>query len=97
MVKLEKFYDLQDKFKRVTNCKTHSFVMQYEVINLGIPYKSYNINLRVQCTLRKRFSFIRLFKEHKDVFTWSYEDLKTFDTQIMQHVIPIKEGANPVQ
>ena len=35
VVKLEKFYDLQDKFKRVTNCKTHSLVMQYEIINLG--------------------------------------------------------------
>lgn len=40
MVKLEKFYDLQDKFKRVTNCKTHSLVMQYEVINLGTLDKS---------------------------------------------------------
>lgn len=27
MVRLEKIYDLQDKFKRVTNCKTHSFTM----------------------------------------------------------------------
>lgn len=31
------------------------------------------------------------------MFAWSYEDLKTFDTQIMQHVIPIKEGAKPMQ
>ena len=35
MVKLEKFYDLQDKLKKVTNYKMHSSVMQYEVINLG--------------------------------------------------------------
>ena len=28
---------------------------------------------------------------------WSYDDLKTFDTQIMQHMIPIKQGAKPVQ
>lgn len=31
------------------------------------------------------------------MFSWSYEDLNTFDTQIMQHIIPIKEGVNPVQ
>ena len=31
------------------------------------------------------------------MFAWSYKDLKSFDTQIMQHVIPIKEGAKPVQ
>lgn len=35
VVKLEKFYNLQDKFKKVTNCKIHNLVMQYEVINLG--------------------------------------------------------------
>ena len=87
VVKLEKFYDLQDKFKRVTNCKTHSLVMQYEVINLGTPDKPQNINLGVQCSDEEKFSFIKLFKEYKDVFSWSYEDLKTFDTQIMQHVI----------
>ena len=31
------------------------------------------------------------------MFAWSYKDLKSFDTQIMQHVIPIKEGAKLVQ
>ena len=49
VVKLEKFYDLHDKFKRVTNYKTHSSVMQYEVINLGTLDKPQDINLRVQC------------------------------------------------
>ena len=97
VVRLEKFYDLQDKFKGVTNCKTQSFVMQREVINLGTIDKPHNINLRVQCTPSKKDFFIRLFKEYKDGFAWSYEDLKTFDTQIMQHMIPIKEGTNPLQ
>ena len=36
-----------------------------------------------------------LFKEFKDVFTWTYEDLKTYDTKIIQHVIPLKEDAKP--
>lgn len=30
------------------------------------------------------------------MFAWSYEDLKTFESQIIQPVIPIKEGVNPV-
>lgn len=84
MVKLEKFYDLHDKFKRVTNCKTHSWVMQYEVINLETSDKTQNINLEVQCSPNEKVAFTRLFKEYKDVFAWSYEDLKTFDTWIMQ-------------
>lgn len=96
-VKLEKFYDLQDKFKKVTNCKMHSSVMQCEVINLGTLDKPQNINLGVQCLDEENASFVKLFKEYKDVFSWSYDDLKTFDTQVMQHMIPIKEGVKWVQ
>ena len=63
--------------------------MQYEVVNLGTADKLQNINLGVQCTPSEKVAFIKLFKDYKDVFVWSYEYLKTFDTQIMQHVIPI--------
>jgi hypothetical protein len=30
-------------------------------------------------------------KQFPDVFSWSYEDLKFYDTKVIQHVIPIKE------
>ena len=26
---------------------------------------------------------------------WTYEDLKTYDTKIIQHIIPLKEDAKP--
>ena len=32
---LEKFYDLQDKFRQPTNCKTHSSTLNYTAVNLG--------------------------------------------------------------
>ena len=35
VLRLEKFFDLQDKFKSVPNCKTNSSQMKYETINLG--------------------------------------------------------------
>ena len=31
------------------------------------------------------------------MFSWTYEDLKTYDTRIIQHVIPIKVGIKPYQ
>ena len=34
-------------------------------------------------------------KKYTDVFAWSYEDLKEYDTYIIQHTIPIKPGENP--
>ena len=34
-------------------------------------------------------------KGYTGVFSWSYEDLKEYDTSIMQHTIPIKPGEKP--
>ena len=34
-------------------------------------------------------------KKYKDVFAWSYYDLKEYDTSIIQHTIPIKPGEKP--
>ena len=35
ILRLEFFFDLQDKFKSVPNCKTNSSEMKYETVNLG--------------------------------------------------------------
>ena len=35
IIKLEKLFDLYDKFRRPTNTKTSSSSLQYEVVNLG--------------------------------------------------------------
>ena len=36
-----------------------------------------------------------LTKNYTDVFAWSYEDLKEYDTSIIQHIISIKLGEKP--
>ena len=36
-------------------------------------------------------------KEFPDVFAWSYEYLKVYDTGLIQHVIPIKEDKKTLQ
>ena len=36
---------------------------------------------------------IKTLKEYKDVFAWSYRDLKGVDPEICQHTIPLKEDA----
>jgi hypothetical protein len=38
---------------------------------------------------------VDLFKEYVDVFAWKYEDLKTYDTTIIQHRIPLKPRTKP--
>ena len=34
-INLEKFYDLQDKFKQITNCNTQRSSLNYEPVNMG--------------------------------------------------------------
>ena len=36
-------------------------------------------------------------KEFVDTFAWTYEDLKEFDTQVIQHKIPLNDGVKPFQ
>ena len=38
---------------------------------------------------------IKTLKEYKDMFAWSYRDLKGVDLAICQHTIPMKEDAKP--
>ena len=34
-------------------------------------------------------------KRYTNVFSWIYEDIKEYDTSIIQHIIPIKPGEKP--
>ena len=64
--------------------------MKYEIINLGTELNPQTINLGINCNPGEKTTFIKLFKEFKDVFAWTYDDLKNFNPQFMQHIIPIK-------
>ena len=66
-------------------------------MNLGTEQDPKNINLGKNCTHAERTTFMKLFREFKDVFVWTYEDLQTYETKIIQHIIPLKEDAKPFQ
>ena len=46
-------------------------------------------------TTEQRNRYIKLLKEYVDVFALSYEDLKTYDTSIIQHKVPLKPNVKP--
>jgi hypothetical protein len=45
----------------------------------------------------ERKVYPKFFREYKDVFAWSYQGFKTYDTRIIQHTIPFKSGVKPFQ
>ena len=66
--------------------------MQYELVNLGTEVEPQACELGKCCSPGERSKFISLFQQNRDVFAWTYEDLKTYDTRTIEHVIPIKAG-----
>ena len=73
-------FDLDNKFRKLANVKTHSSSLQFELINLGIEAEPKYVNLGKWFSPGERIKFISRFKQYKDVFAWNYEDLKTYDT-----------------
>ena len=88
IINLENFYNLQDKFRQTTNCKTQSSTLNYTTVNLGTKQDPCFINLGVHCSYDEKISFIKLCKEFKDIFSWTYDELRNFDTIIMHHKHP---------
>ena len=71
--------------------------MQHELINLGTKAEPKYVNIGKCFSPGEMSRFINLFQQYKDIFAWTYEYLKTYDTRMVQHVIPIKEGVKPFQ
>ena len=74
------------------------------VISAGTKVEDFNIGtkedpklIKISKTLphKARVEYIALLKKYSKVFAWKYEDLKVYDTSVIQHTIPIKEGAKP--
>jgi hypothetical protein len=94
---LENLFDLRERFKGSTNTKTGSSHPMYETINLGTLENPKNINLGKTVSKEERKAYLKLFRQYQDVFAWSYRDLKTYDTCIIQHTIPLNPGVKPFQ
>lgn len=97
VVKPEYLYDLKDRFKRPTNSKLQSSTLGFELVNLRTNLKPQNINLGFGLTSDEKSAFIQFLKKYINVFAWNYEDLKTYETSIIQHTIPMTSDEKLVQ
>ena len=53
------------------------------------------VKLSKNMSAKEKEEYVNLMKKYTNVFSWSYEDLKEYDTSIIQHTIPIKPGEKP--
>jgi hypothetical protein len=66
-----------------------------EDCNIGTQEDPKIIKLSKTLSPEIKQRYINLMKDFPDVFSWSYEDLKVYDTKVIQHVIPIKDDHKP--
>ena len=89
---LEELFDFNDVARKP---KLEPVETEVEDCNIGSEEKPKMIKLSKTLPADIKFKYIELFKEFSDVFEWSYEDLKSYDTEIIQHKIPLKESQKP--
>jgi hypothetical protein len=63
--------------------------------NIGTPEEPKFVKMSSSLTREQRVEYTELLREFADVFAWTYEDLKTYDTSVIEHKIPLKEEAKP--
>jgi hypothetical protein len=53
------------------------------------------VKIGKETTKDERSEIIDLIRHFKDIFTWTYDDLKEYRSDVIQHAIPLVEGAKP--
>ena len=64
-------------------------------MNLGKAEHPKMVKLSKAFPLKLKVKYISLLSSFSNVFAWDYSDLKTYDTNIIQHTIPIKPNQKP--
>jgi hypothetical protein len=72
-------------------------VKETRKLNIGTNSSSKYVNLGVDRTTEEFDQYVALFKEYIDVFAWTYDDFKSYDKTIFQHIIPLREESNLVK
>jgi hypothetical protein len=61
------------------------------------PGKVENVNIDANCSPEEIAIYIDLFKEFRDIFAWSYEEMPGIDPHIVKHEIKTYLDAKPVR
>jgi hypothetical protein len=92
LIPLEDLFYFNDVAKKP---KIEAHGQEVEDCNIGTKEKPRIVKLSKSLPPEKKLKYIELFKEYSYVFAWGYEDLKAYDTSIIQYRIPIKEDQKP--
>ena len=87
----------QEAFEREMETLRRVITTELEEINVGTTDDPRTISITKNLPPTTRTAMITLLGEYRDVFTWSYEDMKGLDPKFYQHQINLATDAKPVQ
>jgi len=92
LIPLEELFDQDDVAHKPTLQPIEKGV---EEVNVGTTANPKLVKLSKALPPKIKDKYISLLSSFVDVFAWDYSNLKTYDTNIIQHTIPIKPNQKP--
>jgi hypothetical protein len=86
-------FDRQDGHKQKDESKKKQ--CDYLEVNIGTNEEPRLIKVGKTTPIEERNEIVKLLKEYRDVLAFSYDELKVYREDVIQHVIPLKEGTKP--
>jgi hypothetical protein len=92
LIPLERLFD-QDDIPLKSTLRPH--LEEVEYCDIGTKEDPKIVKLSKYLPSQVKSKYVELLKQYKDVFAWSYDDLRTYDTSVIEHKIPLKHGIKP--
>jgi hypothetical protein len=91
-VPLERLFDHNNVPVKIHDPNEDSYMID---CNLGTEQEPKYARLSKSIIEKQKVEYVKLLREFLDVFVWRYEDLKNYDTSIIEHNIPLKDNTKP--
>jgi ribonuclease HI len=91
-VPLEHLFDRHDVYKGKNPKKQTDEALEF---NIGTEMDPRMVKIGKGTTEKERIEILDLIREFKDTFSWNYDELKAYRGDVIQHAIPLTEGAKP--
>jgi len=92
LITLEKLFDHNDIPR---NPLPNSPKENIEICNIGSYEDIREVKIFSSLSIESKNKYLSLLKAYNDVFSLSYNELKTYDTSLIEHKIPLKLEAKP--
>jgi ribonuclease HI len=91
-VPLEHLFDRHDVYKGKKPKKQTDEALEF---NIDTEMDPRMVKIGKGTTEKERIEILDLIREFKDTFAWNYDELKAYRGDVIQHAIPLTEGAKP--